>query len=101
MAHSQADKPDQAVLDEIRKRLIETGDWDRLSTLLRSRLEESGWDDDLKDYAKERARAQENLNLESLLKEVTPKAHEMLQPKLREAVVQEIEAVLEREVEKA
>jgi hypothetical protein len=29
MAHSQADKPDQAVLDEIRKRLIETGDWDR------------------------------------------------------------------------
>lgn len=68
----------------------------------------------------ERARAQERPSLQGLLGEIAPKAQSessmvitelhvelmrcgeaMIQPSIRSAVIQEIEAVLEREVEKA
>jgi len=195
MAATPSQKADEAILERIRRRLMETGDWDRfvaralyilllfiqsftlslpskvsheftypgvadeirISRLLRAQLDESGWEDDLKDLAKgelrlgccslpsgngysaacfsgawiagrssadlslaERARAQERPSLQGLLGEITPKAQSessmvitelhvelmrcgeaMIQPSIRSAVIQEIEAVLEREVEKA
>ena len=61
---------DEEVMDQIRARLMQTGDWQRsvllighqrikankmgfrISKLLKARLEETGYDDDLKDLAK-------------------------------------------------
>ncbi|ORY25338.1 transcription factor e(y)2-domain-containing protein [Naematelia encephala] len=98
---ASAPQPDPQVMDQVRRRLLETGDWDRISQLLRAKLEEVGWDDDLKDLAKEKARAQETPNLRDLLVEVNPQAQKMIPGSIRRAVLQEIEAVLDREVEKA
>ncbi|KAL1408446.1 SAGA histone acetylase and TREX-2 complexes component [Vanrija albida] len=92
---------DAALLDAIRKRLLETGDWERISRLLRTQLEESGFDDDVKDLAKEKARKAGAPSLGKLVAEVAPAAKGMVSDSVREAVVREIEAVLEREVEKA
>ncbi|KAL7423293.1 SAGA histone acetylase and TREX-2 complexes component [Cryptotrichosporon argae] len=91
---------DEATLDAIRKRLFETGDWDRISRLLQAQLVETGFEDDIKDLAKEKARKQASPSLAALVADVTPEAQAMVSAKIREAVVREIEAVLEREVEK-
>ncbi|RXK42134.1 hypothetical protein M231_00491 [Tremella mesenterica] len=94
-------QPDQEILNQIRTRLMQTGDWDRISRLLSARLQESGWEDELKDLSKETARTQEQPNLQSLIRDIRPKAQQMLDPQIRAAVLQEIQAALEREVEKA
>ncbi|BEI80614.1 hypothetical protein CcaverHIS002_0111430 [Cutaneotrichosporon cavernicola] len=91
---------DAETLDAVRKRLIETGDWDRIARLLRQRLEESGFDDDLKDLAKEKARKAGAPSLAQLVTEVTPEAERLVKADLREALVSELEAVIEREVER-
>ncbi|RSH88227.1 SAGA histone acetylase and TREX-2 complexes component [Apiotrichum porosum] len=111
---------DESTLDTIRKRLLETGDWDRISRLLRQQLEESGFDDELKDLAKETARKQGAPSLAKLVADVTPAANAtvlsihpprptrvlvanatgLVNMQVREAVVREIEIALEREVER-
>ncbi|KAK6904086.1 transcription and mRNA export factor SUS1 [Kwoniella mangroviensis CBS 8507] len=98
---STTEKPDEATLNAIRQRLMETGDWDRIQKLLRNQLEENGWVDDLKDLAKERARAQETPNLENLIKEISETARGMISENTKRDVAQEIEAVLDREVDHA
>ncbi|OCF59162.1 protein SUS1 [Kwoniella mangroviensis CBS 10435] len=98
---STTEKPDEATLNAIRQRLMETGDWDRIQKLLRNQLEENGWVDDLKDLAKERARAQETPNLENLIKEISETARGMISENTKRDVAQEIEAVLDREVDQA
>ncbi|WVQ68900.1 transcription and mRNA export factor SUS1 [Kwoniella botswanensis] len=98
---STTEKPDESTLDAIRQRLMETGHWDRIQKLLRNQLEENGWVDDLKDLAKERARAQETPNLENLIKEISETARGMISENTRRDVAQEIEAVLDREVDQA
>ncbi|WWC87247.1 transcription and mRNA export factor SUS1 [Kwoniella dendrophila CBS 6074] len=98
---STSEKPDEATMNAIRQRLMETGDWDRIQKLLRVQLEENGWVDDLKDLAKEKARTQETPNLENLIKEISETARGMINPNTKRDVVQEIEAVLDREVDQA
>ena len=46
----------------------------RISRSLKAHLEESGWDDDVRDMAKETARSMETPNLQALLTEITPRA---------------------------
>ncbi|WWC59127.1 transcription and mRNA export factor SUS1 [Kwoniella dejecticola CBS 10117] len=98
---STTETTDEATLNAIRQRLMETGDWDRIQKLLREQLEENGWVDDLKDLAKEKARAQETPNLENLIKEISETARGMISESTRRDVAQEIEAVLDREVDQA
>ncbi|WWD21994.1 transcription and mRNA export factor SUS1 [Kwoniella shandongensis] len=98
---SAEQQPDEATMNAIRQRLLETGDWDRIQKLLRAQLEESGWADDLKDLAKEKARAQETPSLEGLIKEITQTAQTMVGDGVRRDVMQEIEGVLDREVDQA
>ncbi|WVQ97747.1 transcription and mRNA export factor SUS1 [Kwoniella sp. CBS 9459] len=98
---STTERPDEATLNAIKQRLMETGDWDRIQKALRIQLEESGWADDLKDLAKEKARAQETPNLENLMKDIHQSARTMIGESTRRDVMQEIEAVLDREVDQA
>ncbi|KAK8846685.1 transcription and mRNA export factor SUS1 [Kwoniella newhampshirensis] len=101
MVSTTPDQPDEATMNAIRQRLIETGDWDRIQKLLRAQLEESGWADDLKDLAKEKARAQETPSLEGVVKAITESAQGMVGEGVRRDVMQEIEGILDREVDQA
>ncbi|KIR54479.1 protein SUS1 [Cryptococcus gattii Ru294] len=92
---------DEATINAIRQRLLETGDWERIQKLLRAHLEESGWVDDLKDLAKEKARAQDVPNLENLVKQISESAAGMVSANVKRDVILEIESVLDREVEQA
>ncbi|WVN88799.1 transcription and mRNA export factor SUS1 [Cryptococcus depauperatus CBS 7841] len=93
--------PDEATINAIRQRLLETGDWDRIRKLLQAHLEESGWVDDLKDLAKEKARSQETPNLQALVSEICKTAAGMVNENVKNDVMLEIEGVLDREVDQA
>ncbi|KAF8725230.1 hypothetical protein AX14_008225 [Amanita brunnescens Koide BX004] len=59
-----------ALYAQLRRRMVETGEWDRIMFVLSSKLSEDGWLDELKDYSKEKARRIENLAFQPLLADV-------------------------------
>jgi enhancer of yellow 2 transcription factor len=65
---------DAEVRETIHQKLQESGEKERLKELLRKRLYESGWHDDLKAYCKEviKAKGLESITVEDLVKEITP-----------------------------
>ncbi|KAK2459827.1 hypothetical protein APHAL10511_008148 [Amanita phalloides] len=67
-----------ALYAELRRRMIETGEWDRIASTLSSKLNEQGWLDNLMDYAKERARGMPDLTFQSLYDDVLVFAHKSL-----------------------
>ncbi|PFH47877.1 hypothetical protein AMATHDRAFT_151105 [Amanita thiersii Skay4041] len=60
---------------QIRRRMVETGEWDRIVYVLSAKLGEDGWMDDLKDRSKEYARSMDPLSFQSLLDDLTDHGH--------------------------
>jgi len=84
-------QPDlKAVQEDLIKRLIRSGEWDRISAIFKDRLAESGWTDETSYQAKEHARQQPILNFQKLMKELTPK----VEATVPADVVQEITALI-------
>lgn len=56
-------------------KLVETGEKDRLKEMLRERLIQCGWRDDLKEFCKDviRRKGLEKVTIEELVEEITPK----------------------------
>ncbi|KAK2147831.1 hypothetical protein LSH36_532g04054 [Paralvinella palmiformis] len=59
----------------INQKLVESGERERLMELLRTRLIECGWRDQLKAYCKEivRQKGLEHVTVDDLVNEITPK----------------------------
>ncbi|CAM9474356.1 unnamed protein product [Phaeothamnion confervicola] len=73
----QADRrrKDEAVRTTIMQKLIDTGEKERLKDLLRERLIQCGWRDELKEHCKEiiRSKGLEKITVDELVAEITPK----------------------------
>ncbi|KAG2018663.1 hypothetical protein CC2G_008075 [Coprinopsis cinerea AmutBmut pab1-1] len=92
-----APPPDiQTLYAEIRKRLIESGEWDQIRTTMYARLNESGWIDEVRDQGKEKAREMDPLSFEKLFEEVRPSA----QNSIPLSVKREIGALIRQHVQK-
>ncbi|KAK1926679.1 hypothetical protein DB88DRAFT_482662 [Papiliotrema laurentii] len=83
----------------LKKRLIETGDWDRISTALQRYLVEQGIEDDMKIRAEDIIKDQENPTLWKVKDQLLANATDMIPPDIQRAVKQEIEAALERQLQ--
>ncbi|KAF8840439.1 hypothetical protein BDN67DRAFT_903507 [Paxillus ammoniavirescens] len=59
---------------QIHRRMVESGEWDRILRLLSSKLSEHGWSDELCHRAKERARTMDPLSFRTIIEEVSPHA---------------------------
>jgi enhancer of yellow 2 transcription factor len=59
----------------INQLLLETGEKEKLKELLRNKLVECGWRDNMKNYCREiiKAKGVENITLEELVNELIPK----------------------------
>ncbi|KAG8981782.1 SAGA histone acetylase and TREX-2 complexes component [Tulasnella sp. JGI-2019a] len=68
------------------KRLIITGEWNRLSAILKDRLDESGWMDDVSNKAKEYALQQDPLHFKTLVQELTPNAEATVPADIKEEI---------------
>jgi len=81
---------------EVRRRLIESGEWDQIRTVMTAKLNESGWIDDIRHKAKEDARNMESLSFQALLSGTN-------KPRLESiplAVKREISSLIRQHVEK-
>ncbi|KAG8187805.1 hypothetical protein JTE90_025843 [Oedothorax gibbosus] len=82
---------------ENKKSLIESNDIERLKDLLRSRLSESGWKEEMKAVCRDiiREKGVENVTVDSLVKEMTPKGRELVPDSVKRELLQRIRSHLD------
>ncbi|KAI0776873.1 transcription factor e(y)2-domain-containing protein [Trametes elegans] len=91
-----------ALYAPLRRRMLENGDWDRISARLARELNESGWIDRFKDRSKEMARSAEasgGLSVEALIAELSPQAEGEVPSAVRQEMIGVICKLLERQIE--
>mmetsp|Transcript_5093 Transcript_5093/g.11127 ORF Transcript_5093/g.11127 Transcript_5093/m.11127 type:complete len:105 (+) Transcript_5093:263-577(+) len=71
---------DKEIRAQIEARLRDSGEREKLKALLRDRLIDCGWRDDLKEHCKDliRKKGLSQINVEDLVKEITPKGRAMV-----------------------
>ncbi|KAJ7280370.1 transcription factor e(y)2-domain-containing protein [Mycena rebaudengoi] len=84
---------------QLQQRLLESGEWDRIKFILASKLNESGWTDEMRNRSKERARTMEPLSFVTLLEEMAPHAQTSLPLAVRREVIALIRGYLEKQFE--
>lgn len=60
-----------ALYTQVHRRMVESGDWDRILRVLSAKLSEQGWSDELYHRAKERARMMDPPLFKTILEEIT------------------------------
>ncbi|CAI5984741.1 unnamed protein product [Closterium sp. NIES-65] len=77
-------------------KLLESGEKERLKTLLQDRLEECGWTDDLLVYARAYVSkvGHENVSLEELIRAITPKGRASVPGPVKAELLQRIQSFL-------
>lgn len=80
----------------INQKLTETGEKERLKELLRTRLIECGWQDQLKGHCKEivKERGLEHVKVDDLVKEITPKGRSSVPDSVKRELLQRIRTFL-------
>ncbi|KAF8645365.1 hypothetical protein AX16_007868 [Volvariella volvacea WC 439] len=63
-----------ALYPQIQRRLLESGDWNRLHGILAAKLNEIGWTDILKSGGKDRAQGVQMLSARALIQELKDSA---------------------------
>ncbi|KAI8920650.1 transcription factor e(y)2-domain-containing protein [Entophlyctis helioformis] len=84
----------RAMIDD---KLARTGEKDKLKEYLRLRLVECGWRDDLKAHCKEvvRAKGTENITVEELIQDISPKARAMVPDAIKADLLSRIRKFLQ------
>lgn len=64
----------EEIRNQILKKLVDTGEKDRLKEMLSDRLTQNGWRDDLKEHCKNiiRRKGLDKITVEELVAEITP-----------------------------
>lgn len=80
----------------INQKLVESGERERLMELLRTRLIECGWRDQLKAYCKEivRQKGLEHVTVDDLVNEITPKGRALVPDQVKKELLQRIRTFL-------
>ncbi|KAL6067996.1 Transcription and mRNA export factor eny2 [Balamuthia mandrillaris] len=81
---------EQQVRATINQKLIESGEKERLKDMLRSKLVECGWRDEMKVHCKEiiKQKGVENVHVEDLVEEVIPKGRASVPPEVKAELLQ-------------
>uniref|UniRef100_A0A0X3PCG1 Transcription and mRNA export factor ENY2 n=2 Tax=Schistocephalus solidus TaxID=70667 RepID=A0A0X3PCG1_SCHSO len=85
----------------INEKLTRTGERERLKDLLKTRLFECGWRDELKTYCKEviQKKGLENVTVDDLVTEITPVGRKMVPDAVKQELIDAIRAFLPEEEE--
>ncbi|KAL9709031.1 SAGA histone acetylase and TREX-2 complexes component [Leucoagaricus gongylophorus] len=75
---------------QLRRSLVESGEWDQLQSVMRAQLNDVGWVDDVKNMTKEM-----RCDFDSLLEQVSRHAHSSLPAVLRKDMVAMIRGQLD------
>ncbi|KAF9019686.1 hypothetical protein BDZ89DRAFT_1164540 [Hymenopellis radicata] len=79
----QADE-NEILFQKILRRIVQTGEWERLKATLVAALEESGWSGEMQQSSRAYAQSQaEDVPIHVLSEEMSGKAHKLLPPDIR------------------
>jgi enhancer of yellow 2 transcription factor len=81
------------------EKLTNSGEKDRIKEMLRQRLIQCGWRDELKKYTKELVKGKESLDdltVDNLVAEITPKARDAVPDEIKVEVLHAIRSFIER-----
>lgn len=78
------------------QKLVENGEKERLKELLRNRLMEAGFNDEIMSYCKKTIKTNgiEKVDLETLINEITPKAREIVPDEVKIELLSKIKEIL-------
>lgn len=85
---------------EVHRRMVESGEWDRILHQLSSKLSESGWTDDLLHRAKENSRSMEPLSLQAILQELLSHAQTSVPLSVKREIATLIKQFVKEQFEK-
>eukprot|EP01116_Phalansterium_solitarium_P012668 TRINITY_DN29167_c0_g1_i1.p2 TRINITY_DN29167_c0_g1~~TRINITY_DN29167_c0_g1_i1.p2 ORF type:complete len:109 (+),score=25.89 TRINITY_DN29167_c0_g1_i1:121-447(+) len=91
---------DAQVRQAISQKLIESGEHDRLKDLLRTRLVECGWRDEMKGNCRDviKQKGADNITVEQLVAEITPKGRAAVPNEVKAELLQKIRKFLSSEM---
>ncbi|KIM87807.1 hypothetical protein PILCRDRAFT_261961 [Piloderma croceum F 1598] len=89
----------EALYAQVQRKLVESGEWDRIQLILMNKLNESGWTDDLRHRSKENARDMEPLSFRVLLKGLAPHIQTSIPPAIRKEMMAVIRQYVEKQFE--
>ncbi|KAK9456852.1 transcription factor e(y)2-domain-containing protein [Dipodascopsis uninucleata] len=84
---------------KVHQKLIDSGEYERISTHLRQKLVEAGWYQKVNELAAGNIRSQESPNFEKLVNEVEPRALAMIPDEIKIEILNMIKNFLETIVE--
>ncbi|KAG1758425.1 transcription factor e(y)2-domain-containing protein [Suillus occidentalis] len=85
---------------EVHRRMIESGEWDRILHQLSSKLSESGWTDDLLHRAKENSRSMDPLSFQTILQELLSHAQTSVPLSVKREITTLIKQFVKEQFEK-
>ncbi|KAL5021977.1 hypothetical protein ScPMuIL_001132 [Solemya velum] len=90
---------DAAMRAKINQKLVETGERERLMELLRTRLIECGWRDQLKQHCKDivKQKGLEHITVDDLVAEITPKGRALVPDNVKKELLQRIRTFLSKQ----
>ncbi|GAA5859559.1 hypothetical protein JCM8547_006140 [Rhodosporidiobolus lusitaniae] len=91
--------PQQDLYQAVRSRLVQSGEYSRILDALKAKLDEAGWEDKVRDVAREKARVQDPPNLQALTGEVEPAALDMIPADVRTEIEAMVRAFVDKSVE--
>ncbi|KAK9380347.1 transcription factor e(y)2-domain-containing protein [Kockiozyma suomiensis] len=91
---------DSQIRAKVHQKLVESGEYERISTHLRQKLVESGWYDQVNQLASEKLRFQDNPNFDKLVDDIEPKALDSVPDEIKLDVLNMIKNFLDGIVEK-
>ncbi|KAH9475364.1 Transcription and mRNA export factor SUS1 [Psilocybe cubensis] len=81
---------------QVRRRLIESGEWDQLRAVMHAKLNEAGWCDEIHHKSKEVSKTIEPLSFKALHAKVAPQAENSVPL----AVKRELSSLIRQHIEK-
>ncbi|GBE85749.1 hypothetical protein BKA93DRAFT_826494 [Sparassis latifolia] len=84
---------------QLHRRMVESGEWDRLSAVLMRELNEYGWLDDMRHRSKEMARGMERPTVEQLMAGLRAHAEASVPAGVRQQVVGMLRQYMEKQVD--
>ena len=81
----------------IMQKLIETGEKENLKEMLRNKLIECGWRDDLREHCKEviRSKGLERITVDELVQMITPRGRDTVPDQIKADLLQRIRQFLQ------
>ncbi|KAL8022782.1 putative transcription factor, enhancer of yellow 2, transcription factor EnY2 superfamily [Plasmopara halstedii] len=97
--YNEQKKNNEEVRTRFSKRLVQSGEKDRLKELLRRKLVECGWHDEMQLHCKEMIRHKgiDQVSVEDLIEEITPVGRASVPEAVKNYLLTEIKALIVKE----